>query len=556
MKTPYYSNNQFIDQGVGNAAAAMVTDSIEDMAAALYSPGLINAGDVSLSYTGTNVVNVSAPLPFRVLFGSGVLASANGTVNGQQSSNASVDFSSVIPTSGTVTAYMVASASTVQQGAYQVVGPPVGHPDYNANFNPYTAYNETQDTLLFTATTTVPDNVTYIEVCRVTLTAGQTQITAANVSTAYQVLAAPTGGTRTVQGNETVTGELIVGGAATVGGTLGVTGAVTLDDTLAVTGAVTVPNATAAQNPVTLTQVQNGGVVYGGGIASGTVTGGNIASGTVTGGNIAGSTITEGNMASGAIHRAQLSTATAASGFSFSGAEDEVWTYTLSGGAYSWLSWSGSANIQGAIGFGGGGGAGLGVVSFFYTNISSNTGNSLNVYENYINSSPPYNFGEAFIYVAYDSQGKIIGISVALDPTWAHHGPHSIVPTHWSEAGKPFVYQDMLDGVIFAEAMKDKARRLAYLKGELKKERGEVEITIDYKDTDMHTHPHPFGSDAIAQVVLMHPDSPCNNGLVDMLKAGHASEIVKMIEDGDLIPGADLISHPYSPIPTVKFKLR
>ena len=171
-----------------------------------------NVSCVSLSYTGTNVVNVSAPLPFRVLFGSGVLASANGTVNGQQSSNASVDFSSVIPTSGTVTAYMVASASTVQQGAYQVVGPPVGHPDYNANFNPYTAYNETQDTLLFTATTTVPDNVTYMEVCRVTLTAGQTQITAANVSTAYQVLAAPTGGT------------------------LGVTGAATLSSTLAASG--------------------------------------------------------------------------------------------------------------------------------------------------------------------------------------------------------------------------------------------------------------------------------------------------------------------------------
>ena len=114
----------------------------------------------------------------------------------------------------------------------------------------------------------------------------------------------------------------------------------------------------------------------------------------------------------------------------------------------------------------------------------------------------------------------------------------------------------MLDGVIFSEAMKDKARRLAYLKGELKKERGEVEITIDYKDTDMHTHPHPFGSDAVARVVLMHPDSACNNGLVDMLKAGHAAEIVTMIEDGDLIPGTDLISHPHSPIPTVKFKAR
>lgn len=33
-------------------------------------------------------------------------------------------------------------------------------------------------------------------------------------------------------------------------------------------------------------------------------------------------------------------------------------------------------------------------------------------------------------------------------------------------------------------------------------------------------------------------------------------EIVKMIEDGDLIPGTDLIAHPYSPIPTVKFKVR
>ena len=550
MKTPYYSNNQFIDQGVGNAAAAMVTDSIEDVAAALYSPGLINAGDVSLSYTGTNVVNVSAPLPFRVLFGSGVLASANGTVNGQQSSNASVDFSSVIPTSGTVTAYMVASASTVQQGAYQVVGPPVGHPDYNANFNPYTAYNETQDTLLFTATTTVPDNVTYIEVCRVTLTAGQTQITAANVSTAYQVLAAPTGGTRTVHGNETVTGELIVGGAATVGGTLGVTGAVTLadtlavtgavtlDDTLAVTGAVTVPNATAAQNPVTLTQVQNDGVVTGAGIAGATITGGNIA----------GSTITEGNIASGAIHRAQLSTATASSNVGVPGSGNS--DFALVGGQWSWWTVGAGSND---ITLGGIEGGAAGYLNF--NNLTINEATAY-IYENYINSSPPYNFGEAFVYVAYDKDSKIVGISAALDPTWAHHGPHSIVPTHWSKAGKPFVYQDMLDGVIFAEAMKDKARRLAYLKGELKKERGEVEITIDYKDTDMHTHPHPFGSDAIAQVVLMHPDSPCNNGLVDMLKAGHASEIVKMIEDGDLIPGTDLIAHPYSPIPTVKMRLR
>ena len=285
------------------------------------------------------------------------------------------------------------------------------------------------------------------------------------------------------------------------------------------------------------------------GIGSGVVTGTNIAGSTITGGNIAGSTITEGNMASGAIHRAQLSTATASGSLSLTGLEN--YYYTLTGGIYSWWTPSGAGSeivIPGAYGA-----SGQGIITVY---ASTNGDGTFYIQENYINSSPPYNFGEAFVYVASDKQGKIVGISAALDPTWAHHGPHSIVPTHRSKSGKPLVYQDMLDGVIFSEAMKDKARRLAYLKGELTKERGEVEITVDYKDTDMHTHPHPFGSDSVARVVLMHPDSACNNGLVNMLKAGHAAEIVTMIEDGDLIPGADLISHPNSPIPTVKFKVR
>ena len=283
-----------------------------------------------------------------------------------------------------------------------------------------------------------------------------------------------------------------------------------------------------------------------------------VLTGTLPNPGLGSGVVNEGNIGSGAIHRAQLSTATASGSIGIGSGSNA--SYGLVGGDYSMYSVSGTnaviSNGAVALAWGGGGNTGFGVLGLFNTSNNGSTGITAWINENYINSSPPYNFGEVFVYVAYDAQGKIVGISAALDPTWAHHGPHSIVPTHWSEAGKPFVYQDMLDGVIFAEAMKDKARRLAYLKGELKKERGEVEITIDYKDTDMHTHPHPFGSDAIAQVVLMHPDSPCNNGLVDMLKAGHASEIVTMIEDGDLIPGADLISHPNSPIPTVKFKVR
>ena len=302
------------------------------------------------------------------------------------------------------------------------------------------------------------------------------------------------------------------------------------------------------------------GVVTGANIAGSTVTGTNIAGSTITGTNIASGTVTEGNMASGAIHRAQLSTATASGNIGGGGGTGWNGTYSLAGGNYSWPTASASnyANSNSALDaffVFGSGGQGQGVLGIA---VYGGGSASINFYiqENYINSSPPYNFGEAFVYVAFDKQGKIVGISAALDPTWAHHGPHSIVPTHRSKSGKPLVYQDMLDGVIFSEAMKDKARRLAYLKGELTKERGEVEITVDYKDTDMHTHPHPFGSDSVARVILMHPDSACNNGLVDMLKAGHASEIVTMIEDGDLIPGTDLIAHPYSPIPTVKMRLR
>ena len=300
-----------------------------------------------------------------------------------------------------------------------------------------------------------------------------------------------------------------------------------------------------------------------GGALTGTLPNPGIGSGVVTGTNIAGSTITEGNIAGGAIHRAQLSTATAAGSVTLS--YDTNGTYSLAGGNFSL--WTPSATIQtGAsaspasgnilVWGASNGSQGQGVIGVTNDGVGGTATLTGYIQENYINSSPPYNFGDAFVYVAYDKDNKIVGISAALDPTWAHHGPHSIVPTHRSKSGKPLVYQDMLDGVIFSEAMKDKARRLAYLKGELTKERGEVEITVDYKDTDMHTHPHPFGSDSIARVVLMHPDSACNNGLVDMLKAGHASEIVTMIEDGDLIPGTDLISHPYSPIPTVKFKVR
>ena len=134
-----------------------------------------------------------------------------------------------------------------------------------------------------------------------------------------------------------------------------------------------------------------------------------------------------------------------------------------------------------------------------------------------------------------------------------------IVPKFWKQRGKvmvPYTYAETVEGLLLPVAKKDPKMRLALFKHELTPVVTEQEITIDYKDADTHTHPHPFGSDTIARVVLMHPESLVANDVADWLKEGSASEIVQMIQDGDLIPGTDLIAHPYSPIPTVKFKLR
>ena len=301
-----------------------------------------------------------------------------------------------------------------------------------------------------------------------------------------------------------------------------------------------------------------------GGVLTGTLPNPGMGSGVVTGTNIASGTVTEGNMASGAIHRAQLSTATASGSIGMA-ANGSSGIYTLTGGTYSWYTYSASADGSTTyanadwVSLGGGNLASTTPGALEFVNLTGGGfTNTAYVKENYINSSPPYNFGEAFVYVAYDKDGKIVGISAALDPCWAHHGSHSIVPTHRSLSGKPMIMLDSLDGKILADALKDPAIKRAYLKGELEITQEEHEITIAYKDQDKEEYPHPFGSDSVARVVLMHPDSPCNNRITDLLKKGFASEIVKLIEDGDLIFKGTGVMHPYAPstVLAVRAKVR
>ena len=245
MRAPNFDNNQFLDQTALNDSFDLVSDSLEDITSSLHTPGLVGASNLSFSYSGLNIL-VSAPLPFRALFSDGTLASANGTTDGSTSSSATVDFSSLVPSTGSITAYLVVSSGSVAQEAYSVPGPPVGHPDYNANFAPYTAYAEVQDTLIFSATTTAPDNETTLFIASTVLSAGQTTITSS--STVGQLYA-----------GAILTQDVSIIGTLEVGDTLTAASA-QINGNATITGTASASAGTSGDQLVNYTQLTNGSI--------------------------------------------------------------------------------------------------------------------------------------------------------------------------------------------------------------------------------------------------------------------------------------------------------
>lgn len=191
---PNFSSRQFLRAADFNTASATTLGAQHDTNARFHSPGIVNPASAAYSESGM-VVTASLPSPFCIEFASGALAYAHGTTTNADTQTYTADFTSLVPGSGSVVAYLVASLTTIQQGPYTVVGPPQGHPSYNPNFVPYTAYLYSVETLVVTATTTAPDNATTFELLRTTLTAGQTSIT--TTDTTHVLLAssllAPTG---------------------------------------------------------------------------------------------------------------------------------------------------------------------------------------------------------------------------------------------------------------------------------------------------------------------------------------------------------------------------
>lgn len=182
MKTPLFTSQQFLDAAGLNAAAGIASGNVAATVSGLSLPGLIHPEAISLTYSGL-AVTVAAPMPFQVMFGTGQVAGASGIITNQISSSYNVSFSGVVPGSGSVTAYLVASAASISSGAYQVVGPPPGHPDYNPVFAATTAYATTIDSLNFTPTLTAPDGFSTFEIGRATISAAATGVT---LSTIYQ----------------------------------------------------------------------------------------------------------------------------------------------------------------------------------------------------------------------------------------------------------------------------------------------------------------------------------------------------------------------------------
>ena len=176
MQQPNYTDNQFVNGALLNQGQSYIAASLKDLGASLFTAGLFYPND--LTYTLNSLsVSVSAGTSFRLLDGEGNLCGFYGTTNGQTSSSVTVDFSSLVPSSGSVTAYLVATRYALSQNSTAVIGPPIGHPDYNPSNAPFLWYTETEDSLSVYATTTAPDNSSVFELLRTTLTAGQTSIT-------------------------------------------------------------------------------------------------------------------------------------------------------------------------------------------------------------------------------------------------------------------------------------------------------------------------------------------------------------------------------------------
>lgn len=207
-------------------------------------------------------------------------------------------------------------------------------------------------------------------------------------------------------------------------------------------------------------------------------------------------------------------------------------TRALTGGTYSWWTMSGDNVSPLAIGWGTGNAA-AGTLAFF------NAGGSTHaVYgdERYIVASPPYTHGPCFVFLGIKPDNSIPLLSVAIDPPWAYHGPTDITP-QYVRGGKKYRKQKTIGGINSRIARKDKNILRQLMTGKINEEETEVEVTLEFKDSDMSLIPHPFMGSTLdgATVVMLEPGSKMMERFEQLCLEGDASEVRSLISDGYLI---------------------
>jgi hypothetical protein len=175
METPQFNTTQFLDATTLNRAAQTLFGNSKLIGSVLFTAGLFNQMSLMSSSSGLQVM-LDLPSPFAVLFANGSLVAAHGVNNNADTQSYEVDLTPLAPSTGSVTAYIVASLIEIQQDPFTVTGPPIGHPDYNPTFAPYVAQSTNQYSLAVTATLTAPDNMTSFELGRYTLGSGQSNL--------------------------------------------------------------------------------------------------------------------------------------------------------------------------------------------------------------------------------------------------------------------------------------------------------------------------------------------------------------------------------------------
>lgn len=154
----------------------------------------------------------------------------------------------------------------------------------------------------------------------------------------------------------------------------------------------------------------------------------------------------------------------------------------------------------------------------------------------YVAASPPHSiggmeFGDLFLFIKLNDEGKIKSSWVASDPPWYNNGPTKTRPTRTTKTKK------YINKLILPENFNSLDKRLQFLAlADAKTE--EVELDESIKNADMDLIPTPYiGNYSDDQIILLEPDGKLYQDLINIRNNG--GDIMEIIHGGYIKIGED-----------------